>query len=40
MRAPDDIVSRASHMPKYDVPWMRSKFTDHLIRVSNETRPR
>jgi len=27
-------------MPKYDVPWMRSKFTDHLIRVSNETRPR
>jgi hypothetical protein len=19
------------HMPKYDVPWMHSKFTDHLI---------
>lgn len=28
------------HMPKYDVPWMHSKFTDHLIRVSSETRPR
>jgi hypothetical protein len=28
------------HMPKYDVPWMHSKFTDHLIRVSSQTRPR
>jgi hypothetical protein len=23
------------HMPKYDVPWMHTKFTDHLIRVVN-----
>jgi hypothetical protein len=26
------------HMPKYEVPWMHSKFTDHLIQVRDGPR--